>query len=336
MRKILFLFLFFYAITDCFASNAYSVKGIPVKSTARDAMVARESAISYGERSALNVVLKKLNINSPNTSLIKKEEIPTAIRSMQIRNERMTSNSYSATLDIEFSRESLNHLLNKYKIDKYSASANTYLIIPYFKNFLFEKENITFTSFNKNVKDGKGMFVIKKDQLSTTELKNLDKDDFVYENFNKLSDFYSVNNIVFVFTTPDDDDLVSEIYVLNEDGARKSELTTGDSNVDLATTKIIKYLEGLNLKKSAASDTVANGDSVLLFVELDSIKNLNDIEKILSYNTNISTKQMKSMTKKSVVYQIKLKDRNINNFIKALKKDGFTVSEKKDGIHAFL
>ena len=134
MKKLfVLLFLLYSSILFADIQNKYLVEDIRVNRIDEDANLAREKAITKGQRDAFNLVLDRLEIDSSNGMLISDDEISQMLRSMQVKNEKITNNSYTANLMVEFSPEYVNFILKKNKITKFSSKYNSYLILPLLK-----------------------------------------------------------------------------------------------------------------------------------------------------------------------------------------------------------
>ena len=183
MKKV-FVFIF-CAICLMFgnanADTIYNITDFRVSKYDKDATTARKIAMTQGQRKAFNTVLERIGIDSSNGILVTDEEISQMIRSMQIKNERITNNSYSATLTLEFSPDYIQYTLDKYKISKSSPRLDSYLIIPVLKEngetYMWSKNNKWFDAFKNNLKTAKNIFLVRDDFSSRNaiDIDDLDK-----------------------------------------------------------------------------------------------------------------------------------------------------------------
>jgi hypothetical protein len=319
------------------------VENIRVSFTEKDSSSAREVAINYGERVALSMLFKNIEISPSNSVLIKNNELQKAITSMQISGEKISNTSYSAYLNIEFNQNYISFLLNKYHINKFTPGINSYLIIPlYFddKNmYLHEKDNISMPPFEVKVKNTSNMFVVKNDYYTKSSLNGVvENTKPQYNNFKGLFDYYNVNNIVFIFIRKDNDVFSNKFFIVNSAGVGEANLNYKGVRYDGAADKIIEYLKNLttNNSEEKKENEILEEDYVKLFIKISSLKDFSDVEKTLGYNDYIISKTLKSLDKVSAIYHIKILNNDRIKFIESLKSVGFLVSEKKEGIYAFL
>lgn len=353
--KKLFIFIFLLFPSMLFAesnNNNFIIDNIFISRIDKDATTAREKAIHSGQRKAFNIILDRLNIDSSNGIIINDNEISQTLRSMQIKNEKITNNSYSANLMLEFSPEYINFILNKYKISKYSPYFDSYLIIPVLKEngkiYLWEKNNNWINSFNKNIKNYNNIFTIQYDFLT----KNLLDKDFFFEpefnNFNKLNNIYYTNNIVVVVGEENKQSnlLDIKIYVLNKEKTVNAYLTYQinsdniNNNYIDAAIEIMEYIKNIsdnNVDKMTFNIIDRNNNYVDIYSPISSIQDFMNVKNKLSVNKNINEINLKAISKKLAIFTIKYADNsNLELLIQSLKDHGFTVSEKKYGIYVFL
>lgn len=354
MKKIFTLIFLFFSIT-VFAqqdANDFFVDNVIISRIDKDATTARRKAMQYGQREAFNTILKRLNIDTSNSIIINDNEISQMLRSMQIKNEKITNNSYSANLTFEFSPEYLKFILNKYKISKYSPYFNSYLIVPAVREnseiYLWEKNNRWIKSFNKNISNYNNIFVIEDDFLTRNSIEK----DFFFKpkigNFNKLNKIYNTNNIVAVVSEENKQSNVidTKIYVLNNNKTTNAYLTyqLNNKNIDVdyinAGIEIMEYINNLsnNNPEKTAFNIVDNDDGYInVYAPISSLQDFINVKNNLSINENIAEINLKMISKNLAIFTIKcVKNVDIKSLIKSLKDYGFIVSEKNDGIYVFL
>ncbi|GMO56404.1 MAG: hypothetical protein Ta2D_01280 [Rickettsiales bacterium] len=352
MKKILLFLLIF--LNFAFAAkeiNLYLVKGIPVHSVERDASAARNIAIDHGERLALIQVLQNIDIDETNVSVFTKSEMQKAIKSMQIFNEKVTKNSYSATLNIEFNQDYITFILKKYNVSSYSSAYNSFLIIPYYvKNnryFLFEKDNFVKERYATAIKKLKNMKIVEDDYFTNKITKDLKKNsNLSFATLGELADYYYVNYIVFIFADEDKlGNIQHKIFVLNSKEKKEANLSYNvNDDYNEIILDLLTYLNSISGEEKEKIDQQVLDNIELILeegftkvtFEISSLKDTNDIDKVLSYNDNVVLKLLKSINEKQLIYHIKLVNNDRNGFIKSLQKVGFVVTNKNEGIDAYL
>ena len=294
----------------------------------------------------------KLGIDSSNGIMISDSEISQMLRSMQIKNEKITSKSYSATLTLQFSPEYLRYILNKYKISQYSPHFDSYVIIPIVKEdnkyYLWESQNKWLKPLTRNARGATGILVVQ-DDYHTRNLLGLNYfNKPTYEKFKNISDLYGTNNIVVLISHEDKTNKIidTDIYVINDEQTinayLKHEMTEKNINNDYnnASIEIINYISGLsnsNDDKTAYNLIDRNDGYVNIFVSLSSIKDFIITKNNLSANKNITEINLKMITKKMAVFVVKYVDNtNVTALAKSLENFGFDVSEKQEGIYIFI
>jgi len=353
MKKIfLFIFLMFAPIVFAENNQDYIVDNLKVVRIDKDATTAREKAITKGQRDAFNIILSRLSIDDTNSMAITDEEISQMLRSIQIKDEKITDSSYRATLMVEFSPDYVKYILNKYRITKFSPTYDSYLIVPVLNEdgvtYLWEKSNRWTNFFNKNVKSSNGIFLVDNDFASKSliDIGYFKKPNF--SNFTNLAELYGVNNVVAVVGNYNTNDNViyTKIYVMSNKRTRNATLNYQMQNIDNpdidfnnASIKIVEYLNGLSDGNANQGETTANENQrsdMYIFAPISSLKDFNNIDKVLKNNKRIINANLKSLEKNLAIYSIKYVDNDIESLITSLESDGFTVNEKKSGLYIFM
>lgn len=329
----------------------YTVDNLRVSRIDKDATTARQKAITKGQRDAFNIVLLRLSIDDTNGVIVSDDEISQMLRSMQIKNEKITDNSYSATLMLEFSPDYIKYTLNKHRITKFSTAFDSYLIVPILNEngttYLWEKSNRWTNFFKKNVADAEGVFLVDNDFAS----KNLIDIDYFkkprFSNFKNLADLYGVNNIVAVVGNyqANSNIIYTKIYVMSDKKVRNATLNYEMQNVNNpdidfndASIKIIEYLNSLGNKTDTQYTAIPQNQrsGVYVFAPISSLKDYNNIDRVLKNDKNVITATLKSLEKNIAIYFVKCTDDDVESLISSLESDGFTVSEKKNGLYIFI
>lgn len=344
------------AIGNAGANQDYLVSNLRISRVDRDATTARKNAMAEGQRDAFYTILRRLGVDTSNGILVSNDEISEMIISMQIKNERITNNSYSAVLNIEFNPEYINYTLNKHKINEYSPKLDSYLIVPVLnengKTYLWEKGNRWMPAFRKSLADENSIFIVSND-YSTKNL--VDLEDFnrpSYSKFKNLANLYNVNNIVLVIGnyTKGSAIIDTKIYVLNAEKTRNAalnyEMLTPNSpavGFEDAAIKVIDYIKSLLEKENEEQMAEVEGtklkllkDGAYVFLPISSVGDFNYSDKLLRGNQNITSIELKMVSKNMALYLVKFYNNDLKSFIYSLKADGFSVSEKREGIYIFI
>ena len=95
------------------SKNIYLVDSISSKAVAKNANDAKNLVISNARRDAFMVLLMRLKLPISTSDNINDGEIAEMVRSEQIVDEKISGNSYSATFNIIFAKDFVEHILNK-------------------------------------------------------------------------------------------------------------------------------------------------------------------------------------------------------------------------------
>ena len=180
-RIFSFFFILFLAISSVsFAEeNIYLVEGVSAKSSLKSPTASRNSAVANARRDALLTLLTRLKVKTKIADEITNDEISDMVRSEQINDEKISGNSYSATLNILFAKDFVDHILSQ-KITptvQETASDELYLLIPAEvikrKVILWEEDNDWKKAIEKTIKKkAKNAFVTVEPDISNIALLN--------------------------------------------------------------------------------------------------------------------------------------------------------------------
>jgi len=352
MRKLLILlFLFIPLFANADNSDMYVINDLEIAQVDKDATTARQRAMLDGQREAFNIILERMGIDATNGILVSDDEILQMLRSMQIKDEKITNNSYEALLTMEFSQDYVSHFLNKYNITKYSPKLNSYLIVPILNErgnaYLLQKDNRWMAAFKGNLNNNKNILLIDNNYSTRNLVNKLSFKNPVYSNFQSLADLYNVNNVVIVDGTYDRrESLIKiKIRIMTSNGIKNATMdyeveNANDLTLDFnsAASKIIEYLEGLDkgsMNGNFIDISKLESGIIYLHVPISSIGDYNDIAAILNNNRNIFELKLKMLSKNMAIYLVKYRDNDLKLLIDSLKADGFSVNEKKDGLYIF-
>lgn len=115
------------------AENTYLVENVHVNVIGKTPADARNKAVSTARRDAFLILLTRLDLDPAILDSVEDEEVSDMVRSEQIVNERMAGNNYSATFNIMFAKDFVDHILSSKDITKLTANKviqETYLLIP--------------------------------------------------------------------------------------------------------------------------------------------------------------------------------------------------------------
>ncbi len=354
-------------------NNVFLVENISVGRVDEDATKAREKAILKAQRDAFNSVLERMDMDSSNGILVSDVDIGRVLKSMKIRSERITSNSYSAKISLEFNPEYFNFILNKYRITRYSPKFNSYLILPVIEKdgefFIWDEDNLWIKAFSKKVKDYGNILLLEDDYMTNSSIDLDDLKSLKFKDFTELLDIYNVNNIVIVLSEYKDKDINTEvntetqedktlekeeleqainsqIYVINEEkmiSATLSYKVEDNKNISSgysgSADEIIIYINSLsdiNEDKNSFNIEEDEDGYINIYAPISSIKDFLTIRNNLSTNINIEEINLKMVSKELALFSVKYNDEiDLETLKISLEDSGFDVNEKNKSLYVF-
>lgn len=139
MSRIFSLFfIIFFSTISAYGTepSPYLVEGVSVNVSAKNPSAARIAAISGARRDAFLILLTRLEMKINIADNISDEEISDMVRSEQIDEEKIAGNNYSATFNIMFAKNFVDHILTQKNLIKSNENSNKsqeqerYLLIP--------------------------------------------------------------------------------------------------------------------------------------------------------------------------------------------------------------
>lgn len=115
------------------AANNYLVENVNVNVLGKSPSNARNKAVATARRDAFLILLTRLDLDPNILDSIEDEEVSDMVRSEQIDHEKMAGNNYSATFNIMFSQDFVDHILSNKNIEQtatHKITQETSLLIP--------------------------------------------------------------------------------------------------------------------------------------------------------------------------------------------------------------
>jgi hypothetical protein len=184
MTKFFFLLLAgFFMISGMgsplLAQDLYTIDNVPVGALGKSATEARTLAIEEGELKALTGLLQKLASSTAKPlPAITSDVLARAVQSVEVSNEKITSNRYQALLTVSFNPLVVRSVLTKANIAFSETTSSRILIIPVYKQkeevLLWEPENKWRESMNAALrKTGNTQYILPLGDLD--DIAALDK-----------------------------------------------------------------------------------------------------------------------------------------------------------------
>jgi len=131
--RFFLIFLFFLNFAFAAEPNLYLVEGVVVNVVGKTPTAARNTAVATARRDAFLILLTRMEMNVNIADNIADDEISDMVRSEQIENEKIAGNNYSATFNIMFAKDFIDHILLQKKSENISVKEitdETHLLIP--------------------------------------------------------------------------------------------------------------------------------------------------------------------------------------------------------------
>ena len=180
-------------------TDQYVVNDIIANASGKTPSQARANAIISGQKNAFIILLERLGVNNNVANSFDDKTIADMVLSQQILNEKITRNSYSATLNLKFSESFVKHYLENNltptKKQNTIAKPNINLILPIklTKNqpLIWEENNSWRAAINNTINN-----ISKNSASSFLKIPKGDVDDIA------IIGPYNINNINFTDVEP--------------------------------------------------------------------------------------------------------------------------------------
>lgn len=333
------LFYSFSSFAQKSESNPYVIEGIRANAIGDDPSKARDIALRKAKREAVEVLLNRLNYPVEIADELDEVDIFKMIRSQQIDNEEIVGNQYIATLNIVFSQDFVDDVMekNNFKIITDINVRPFLLFLAEDKDgeiILWEQENSWAKAVKNNIKqDFKNPIVIPEANIDNVRIinsSNLKKID--YQNIEPIYARYGVDSSYITIFSYDKD--LNEIYIdityirglqnkaiklkfVNTDFLEKDEL------IDIVAKKTVSYLISLN--SSYIQDQVSY--EKVLAVPISSFGNYLMIKNKIEKSGILNSMKLNVVSKNYFLISANFKDDEkmvANDF----KKIGLTLEKK--------
>jgi len=340
----------------CADSEIYLVENVSVKTKAKSPTLARNSAQASARRDGFLILLTRLELNTAIADEINDDEILEMVSSEQIQNEKIAGNTYSATLNITFAKNFVDHILQKkVKEIKNNNTENTLKIKANDSNEtsliiagiidkkrikLWEEENQWRYALNRYLgsRSKKNFLVSQPDLDNIATINNDNIADLSYTDIESMLNKYNASSAYTIILNYDDIENKITLDVNHIRKMQKKQIRLSFVNVDrldyeklldIVAKKTIEYLANTQF----VGDKNLNNNFVRLeinFVNLDSwiiakkkIENCNFISQI----------NIESLSRDSALISVNYSDVNTkieDNFSRL----NFSVDKKSDNFYS--
>jgi hypothetical protein len=349
MSRIFSLLLAFLCVTfsatfSTFAAQpaSYLVENVPVSISGKSPVEARNLAVSTARRDALLILLTRLEVSINIADKITNDEISDMVRSEQIDNEKIAGSTYSATFNITFAKNFVDHILNEknaVKTDQNDKKAEITLLIPAKmekrKTILWEAENDWKKAIEKTLnskKTGKNFVVPETD---ITNISAVNRDNIETANYSTLEPLLSRYGASAAYVTFFSFDNIENKAIVNVFYIRK--LQRKQIRLSLVNTDRISYEDLLDKVASKTLDYLANPqisndtipNSVRIGVAIASLGNWMAIKSKIENSNLISQLNIESISRDYALISVNYIDTRVD-IIEAFAQVGIILNKRSD------
>lgn len=306
-----------------------------------------------GRRDGFLILLTRLGIDLSVADRITDEEISYTIQTEQIKDEKISTADYSAILNIKFSKEFIERLLNQKKAKDDEALEQFSLIIPVeIDGTAFGKSGDPQTSFSTR----KGEWweaiaaAVKKKQLKPNEFKiaELDAEDATvlgtrgygevkYEQLSRFAAKYKTGRFYLVFFWFDDVENKANVVVREIRSSGVNQVKLGLINVGMLSVneltkqmaeKTLVYIIGIKDQKILTTEGVAS-----VLVPLSNLAEWASMKNKIEKNSLIKQLNIESISRDYVKVSI-LYTGDESDLIESFTKLELFLERREDGNYA--
>jgi DNA-binding Xre family transcriptional regulator len=348
------IFLIFFGLNFAWAQdskNTYFVESISSKATAKNPNEARKASIANARRDAFMVLLTRIKVPVAISDNITDAEIADMVRSEQIVDEKIAGNSYSATFNIIFAKDFVEHILAKknenqqfQQISKTEKYSEKFVIIPVkmakFRPLIWEPENDWRVMLDRIISKNnlQQSYVIPQANAENISLVNAQNMKNI--SFSNLEKIINNNNseasyiLFFNFDEIENKVLVEVVYLRK---LLKKQFRLSFINVDRLSyndlilrvaEKTLEYLGG----NSIGSDEVLNKNEINIHVKIQSLQEWLNIKKLIEDAKLVDNVVVNSISRDEVMATINYLNPNVP-IEQAFEKVGISISRQSQGFY---
>jgi hypothetical protein len=358
LRFFLTLLICFFGIINIAKSannENYQIENIATKSKAKSPSIARNLAVASARRDGFLILLTRLELNTVIADEINDDEIADMVSSEQIQNEKIAGNNYSATLNITFAKNFVDHILQKKTSElkntpneinlnsKNIANAENILLIAGVANkkrlILWEEENQWRYALNRYLgKKVKKNFIVVQPDLDNIAVVNAENIiDLNYNNIEPLLNKYNVSSAYTIILNYDN---IENKILLDVNHIRKNQNKQIHLNfvnvdrldyeqlLDIVAKKAVDYLANAQV----ASDKNLNNNLIRLGIYLNDFDSWINVKKKIENCNFINQINIESLSRNYAVISVNNTDLN-NKIEDNLARLNFSAQKKDDNFY---
>ena len=348
------IFFIFFGLNFAWAQdskNIYFIDSISSKAIAKNPSDARKASISNARRDAFMVLLTRLKMPIATSDNISDAEIADMVRSEQVVDEKISGNSYSATFNIIFAKDFVEHILAKKTdnqqiktVDKAEKYSEKFVIIPVkmakFRPLVWEPENDWRVMLDRiisknNLQKSYVIPEVNAENISLVSGQNMK--NIAFANLEKI-----INNngseasyvLFFNFDEIENKVLVEVVYLRK---LLKKQFRLSFINVDrLSYNDLIlkvaeKTLEYLG-NNSIGSDEILNKNAINIHLRIQELQEWLNIKKTIEDAKLVDNVVVNSISRDEVMASINYLNPNVP-IEQAFEKVGISISKQSQGFY---
>ena len=348
------IFFIFFGLNFAWAQdskNIYFIDSISSKAIAKNPSDARKASISNARRDAFMVLLTRLKMPIATSDNISDAEIAEMVRSEQVVDEKIAGNSYSATFNIIFAKDFVEHILAKKNdnqqvqaIDKTEKYSEKFVIIPVkmakFRPLIWESENDWRVMLDRIISKNnlqKSYVIPEANAENISLVSGQNMKNITFANLEKI-----INNngseasyvLFFNFDEIENKVLVEVVYLRK---LLKKQFRLSFINVDrLSYNDLIlkvaeKTLEYLG-NNSIGSDEVLNKNAINSHVRIQELQDWLNLKKTIEDSKLVDNVVINSISRDEVMASINYLNPNVP-IEQAFEKVGISISKQSQGFY---
>ena len=348
------IFFIFFGLNFAWAQdskNIYFIDSISSKAIAKNPSDARKASISNARRDAFMVLLTRLKMPIATSDNISDAEIADMVRSEQVVDEKISGNSYSATFNIIFAKDFVEHILAKKTdnqqiktVDKAEKYSEKFVIIPVkmakFRPLVWEPENDWRVMLDRIISKNnlqKSYVIPEANAENISLVSGQNMKNIAFANLEKI-----INNngseasyvLFFNFDEIENKVLVEVVYLRK---LLKKQFRLSFINVDrLSYNDLIlkvaeKTLEYLG-NNSIGSDEILNKNAINIHLRIQELQEWLNIKKTIEDAKLVDNVVVNSISRDEVMASINYLNPNVP-IEQAFEKVGISISKQSQGFY---
>jgi hypothetical protein len=313
--------IFFSNAAFAAEENLYSVENVAVSVTGKSPSDARNLAVATARRDAFLILLTRLDLDISVADSVSNDEISDMVRLEQIDGERIAGSSYSATFNIVFAKDFVEHILGQKKSTAGASLVSkkddeSYLLIPVKIDnkqlIVWEEKNDWREAVIKtiNKKNFGKKYIVPEADINNLSLLGRDNIMFVgYSELEPMLSRYSASAAFNMFFTYDEieNKVNINIYYIRKMQKKQIKLSfvnidrlSSESLVEKVASKVVDYLNSPQFMQNQA----LSSNIVRIQIPVTSLSNWLAIKNKIENSNLVSQLNLESMASDRIIISV--------------------------------